>query len=127
MLEATSDNAFLRAQQIREGIRQLKIPTRGPKLEPTTISIGLACTSQGPSDMAALMKAAALYRAKHEGRDRVVVSDQAAAPIPEAHVVKTASGIASRRRKARPLRAHSGASKLNSGADTSPAAPPIRS
>ena len=58
MLEATVDDAQLRAQQVREGIKQLEVTYQGRRLEPTTVSIGLACSTQGPSNACMLIKAA---------------------------------------------------------------------
>ena len=78
MPEATADDAFQRAEQLREGIKQLKIKHRSRFLDPVTLSIGLACSAQGLFEAPVLIRAAdaAFYRAKHEGRDRVVLSEE---------------------------------------------------
>jgi len=80
--EASQENAFQRAQQIREGIKRLEIkhPTR--ILNPITVSIGLACSSSALYDSTLLLEAAdaALYQAKRDGRDRVAVHQPSARP-----------------------------------------------
>jgi len=77
MPEASQENAFQRAQQIREGIKRLEIQHQSRTLNSITVSIGLACSSPSLCDTGMLLKAAdtALYRAKRDGRDRVVISE----------------------------------------------------
>jgi diguanylate cyclase (GGDEF)-like protein len=89
MPEASQENAYHRAQQIREGIKRLEIKHR-PPLDPITVSIGLACSSPTLSDSTLLLEAAdaALYQAKRDGRDRVAIHQPSAklhapaAPLP---------------------------------------------
>jgi diguanylate cyclase (GGDEF)-like protein len=79
--EASQEHAFQRAQQIREGIKRLEI-TLEPRLNPVTVSIGLACSSSNLFDSTHLLEAAdaALYQAKRDGRDRVAIHQPSAKP-----------------------------------------------
>jgi diguanylate cyclase (GGDEF)-like protein/PAS domain S-box-containing protein len=72
-LEATRE----RAEEIRDRIGKLEVPYRGGSLGPVTLSLGVAGFPQhGAVGQDILLVAdAALYRAKHEGRDRVVVAE----------------------------------------------------
>jgi diguanylate cyclase (GGDEF)-like protein len=79
MPEATLENAERRAQEICDGIRRLQIEYQARSLGPITVSIGVSCLrSVGEGSGLALLKAAdiALYRAKREGRNRVVVFEE---------------------------------------------------
>ncbi len=69
--------AEARAQRIREKLRDLVIMDHGRSLGVITASIGVAALpDQGMNEKELLQAAdAALYRAKREGRDRVVVAD----------------------------------------------------
>jgi diguanylate cyclase (GGDEF)-like protein/PAS domain S-box-containing protein len=71
-----------RADQLRSAIRDLRIPFHGQTLA-ITLSMGVACCPGHSSDAGELLRTAdeALYRAKQEGRDRVVVG---ACPVPAA-------------------------------------------
>lgn len=75
--------AEARAQRIREKLRDLVVMDHGRSLGTITASIGVAALpDQGTNEKALLQAAdAALYRAKREGRDRVVVADAPAAQI----------------------------------------------
>jgi diguanylate cyclase (GGDEF)-like protein len=74
--EATREITQMRAEQIREEIRGLKVQYEGQILESVTLSLGVAMFSEHGTTREALFNAAdgALYRAKHEGRNRVVVA-----------------------------------------------------
>ncbi len=64
-----------RAEHLREQVKELHIQYRGQDLETITLSLGVASFPQHGTSKQALLQAAdlALYRAKAEGRDRVVV------------------------------------------------------
>ncbi len=66
-----------RAEQIKEGARQLNVECSGQQLGKITLSLGVACFPTHGLDGEAVIKAAdtALYRAKQEGRDRVVLAE----------------------------------------------------
>jgi diguanylate cyclase (GGDEF)-like protein len=76
--EATRKITQMRAEHIREEIRQLKVQYEGQTLEPVTLSLGVAMFPQHGStkDMLFNVVDQMLYRAKHEGRDRVIVADE---------------------------------------------------
>jgi len=65
-----------RAEELREGVKALRVQHRGQPLGPITLSLGVAGFPDHGSNKEVLLRAAdaALYRAKQEGRDRVVVS-----------------------------------------------------
>jgi diguanylate cyclase (GGDEF)-like protein len=77
MPDAALENASRRAREICDGIKQFKIEHQSRTMDPVTVSVGVACSSPSVASVASLLKAAdiALYRAKREGRDRVVVSE----------------------------------------------------
>ncbi len=70
-LEAT----LARAEKLRRGVKQLKVRYQGQLLRSTTVSLGVALYPDHGSTGEVVIEAAdsALYRAKEEGRDRVVV------------------------------------------------------
>ena len=72
--EASIDALKQRAQQLRLGIKALNVRHCEQLLGNITISLGIACFPEQGLTEEALIKAAdtALYRAKAEGRDRVV-------------------------------------------------------
>jgi diguanylate cyclase (GGDEF)-like protein len=74
--EATREITQIRAEQIREEIQALKIEYEGKPLETVTLSLGVAMFQEHGSTKEALFNAVdgALYRAKHEGRNRVIVA-----------------------------------------------------
>ena len=66
-----------RAEEICQRIRKNSTPRPGEEREPVTVSVGVAVYDEGgASTVALLLKLAdqALYQAKHDGRDRVVVA-----------------------------------------------------
>lgn len=67
---------FERAQELREGVKHLSVLHGGRVLGPLSVSAGVVVFPEHGSTMAASLRAvdAALYRAKAEGRDRVVVA-----------------------------------------------------
>jgi len=74
--EASLEAARERAEQFRQAAKGSQIQYRGKALEHISISVGLSCYPQHGATAEALLRVAdaALYRAKEEGRDRVVVS-----------------------------------------------------
>ncbi len=75
--EASRKITQIRAEQMREDTRHLHVQFEGQTLEAITLSLGIAVFPDHGSTNAAILGAAdaALYRAKREGRDRVVVAD----------------------------------------------------
>lgn len=63
-----------RAEALREAVKRLGLSHRNASLGTVSLSIGVACFPQHGNSGEALIRAAdeALYRAKREGRDRVV-------------------------------------------------------
>ncbi len=67
-----------RAERIRSKLRELPVLYQGRSLGMVTVSVGVAELPQHGTSRKELIEAAdaALYRAKREGRDRVVVADE---------------------------------------------------
>ena len=65
-----------RAELLRENIRQVHIQYEGQILEAVTLSLGVAVFPEGGVTSAAILRAVddALYRAKRDGRDQVVLA-----------------------------------------------------
>ncbi|MGN6512921.1 MAG: diguanylate cyclase [Lysobacteraceae bacterium] len=74
LAEAARDDALQRAEQIRAAVALVTVQHLRQTLGPRTVSIGLAMLPAQGETPEALLHAAdhALYRAKSEGRDRVV-------------------------------------------------------
>lgn len=79
--EASLEASRQRAEQLRQKIKNLNVHHRGVPLTPVTLSFGIAGYPAHGASLGAILRAAdvALYRAKREGRDRVIVSDIATA------------------------------------------------
>ena len=75
--ETSLEVARQRAEDIREGVKHLSVQHRHQPLGAITLSLGVASfPDHGETSEAVLRVAdAALYRAKHAGRDRVQVAD----------------------------------------------------
>lgn len=75
----TPKNALLRAEELREGVKDLHVRHLGKLLPRCTLSLGVAVSPQHGTTVDTLLKAAddALYLAKNEGRDRVVMATEA--------------------------------------------------
>lgn len=71
--------AHARAERIRSKLRELTVLHQGKSLGMITVSVGVAALPQHGTSPQKLLDAAdaALYRAKREGRDRVVVAEPA--------------------------------------------------
>ncbi len=76
--EASLEDTRQRAEQLREGVKQLQPQFQNQSLGTITLSLGVSVFPEhGPSAEELLRAAdAALYRAKAEGRDRVVVAGE---------------------------------------------------
>ena len=74
---AAAKDALRRAEDLREAARRLRIVHRGVSLGAVSISLGVAAYPEHGSAADGLLRAAdgALYRAKREGRDRVIPAD----------------------------------------------------
>ena len=72
---ASIDAACKRAESLREGLKELKVEHAGQVLGKITLSIGISAYPVHATTTDELLRAAdqALYRAKQEGRDRVIV------------------------------------------------------
>jgi diguanylate cyclase (GGDEF)-like protein len=70
-------DAQRRAEEIREAIRGLRMTHAGRSLEPVRCSMGVAAFPEHGEEGGSLLRAAdaALYRAKREGRDQVMLAD----------------------------------------------------
>ncbi len=78
---ASLDVTRARAERIRSRLRELSVTHRGQSLGAITVSIGVAELPQHGTSSKELLESAdaALYCAKREGRDRVMVADT---PVP---------------------------------------------
>ncbi|MEA4814224.1 MAG: diguanylate cyclase [Oscillospiraceae bacterium] len=72
------ENARLHAEKLRQGVKELLVYNLGKPLAKCTISLGVAVFPENGLTGETLLKAAdnALYRAKNEGRDRVVIAER---------------------------------------------------
>ena len=73
MPNAAIGNIVMRAEEIRLGVKQLKLRHNNRDIEPITISIGVSCFPDDGVETNSLVQAAdrALYQAKSAGRDCV--------------------------------------------------------
>jgi diguanylate cyclase (GGDEF)-like protein len=74
---AALGDALNRAEQIRLGVEALELRVSGKVIGPVTISTGVAVFPTHGTDAAELLRSAdaALYKAKHLGRNRVVAAE----------------------------------------------------
>ncbi len=79
MPRAGLDDARLRLETLRRAVSEVRVERQGQALPAITVSIGAVAALPGEQDGPALLGRAdaALYRAKREGRDRVVVAEPA--------------------------------------------------
>ena len=72
---STREGARQRAEKIREDVGLLSVSHASRDLGAITLSLGVAIFPDHASEAAAIVKAAdvALYQAKHDGRNRVVM------------------------------------------------------
>jgi diguanylate cyclase (GGDEF)-like protein/PAS domain S-box-containing protein len=76
--EATLSMTRTRAEQLWRGVQRLEVNVRGDLLRTVTTSVGVAAFPEHGESVADLLRAAdmALYAAKRQGRDRVVVAEK---------------------------------------------------
>ncbi len=77
--ESSLEDTYRRAEQIREGVRRMKVQHRNESLGSVTLSLGVAAFPNHGETPDTILYAAdlALYRAKTTGRDRVVIASLA--------------------------------------------------
>jgi diguanylate cyclase (GGDEF)-like protein len=73
--ESSAENTFKRADQMREEVKNLTLHYGGELLASITLSMGISTYPDQGSNAEDLLRVAdaALYRAKQEGRDRVII------------------------------------------------------
>jgi diguanylate cyclase (GGDEF)-like protein/PAS domain S-box-containing protein len=73
--ESSAENTLKRADQMREEVKNLEVHYDGELLASITLSMGISTYPDQGSNAEDLLKVAdaALYRAKQEGRDRVII------------------------------------------------------
>lgn len=74
---ASAQSTQARAERMRSRLRELTVLYQGRSLSQITASFGVAAVPEHGTEPSRLLQAAdaALYRAKREGRDRVVIAD----------------------------------------------------
>lgn len=74
MPDAGIEDAIIRAEEIRKGVKTIDLKHENKSLEPISVSIGVSCFPDDSTDPEGLLKFAdkALYRAKKQGRDCVM-------------------------------------------------------
>ncbi len=83
--EAALEDGARRAEQIRQAVMRLRVSYGELVIGPVTVSVGVAGFPNHGDDGGAVLRAAdrALYRAKHEGRNRVTIAATEARATPE--------------------------------------------
>jgi diguanylate cyclase (GGDEF)-like protein/PAS domain S-box-containing protein len=81
MPEATLENTQRRAEELREAVKHLELTSGGRPIGMVTASLGVAAFPDHAQTVEALVRVAdaALYEAKHSGRDRVLVAAEVCA------------------------------------------------
>ncbi len=76
--------AHQRAEDLRLRISQLNVISQGKRLDNITVSVGVACFPGHGADLPELLNAvdAALYKAKRNGHNQVVVAEHLTHPLP---------------------------------------------
>ncbi len=94
-LGADLASAFARAEGLREGAEALRLEFSGESLGAVTLSIGIALLGEHGDSAEALLSAAdaALYEAKGDGRNRVVVAPVSARVLERQALAVVASGL----------------------------------
>ena len=77
--DASLETTQQRAELLQQGAKEMRVKDAGQTLDGVTLSLGVAIYPQHGRTIENVMRAAdaALYRAKQEGRDRVVVAEAA--------------------------------------------------
>ncbi|MCT7951517.1 diguanylate cyclase [Ancylothrix sp. C2] len=88
--DAPLEVARQRAEHLRQSVKHLNVKQRGQFLGSITLSLGVACFPEHGANSSAVLGSAdaALYRAKKEGRDKVVVFSGTNTPIPPPGMLK---------------------------------------
>jgi diguanylate cyclase (GGDEF)-like protein/PAS domain S-box-containing protein len=75
--DATLRDTKKRAEELRQGVKGLEISYRNKTLPQISISVGIGCYPEHGESWTSLIRAAdaALYEAKRQGRDRVIVAN----------------------------------------------------
>ena len=79
MPDTLQETALRRAEQLQQEVRALRVESAGQSHAEITLSVGVAIYPVHGSTIETLLRAAdsALYRAKQEGRDQVIVAENA--------------------------------------------------
>ena len=74
--ESSAENAAIRADELRNQLKQLKLQYKGTRLGPISMSVGVAAFPEHCAEPDDLLKIAdqCLYKSKTDGRDRVTVA-----------------------------------------------------
>jgi len=74
MPESALEGTLGKAEELRREVERLQLEYHGRPIGPITISLGVAIFPDHATESSALLRCAdaALYQAKHAGRDRVV-------------------------------------------------------
>ena len=74
--DSTLAETCRRAEELREGIKQVDIRWKGVLINRITISLGVAVYPEHGRNIEGLLRSSdqAMYQAKREGRDRVVAA-----------------------------------------------------
>ncbi|MGD0005308.1 MAG: PAS domain S-box protein [Anaerolineaceae bacterium] len=76
--ESNPEDTLKRADQLREGVKRLRVQHQGLPLGEVTTSLGIACFPQHGKSMYEMLRAVdtALHRAKSAGKDRVTMAEE---------------------------------------------------
>jgi diguanylate cyclase (GGDEF)-like protein/PAS domain S-box-containing protein len=78
MPDSSLDDTYKRAEQLRQGIKQISVEHAGRRFAATTISLGVAsCPDHGTTVEEILLASdKAMFHAKQEGRDRTMIAEK---------------------------------------------------
>jgi diguanylate cyclase (GGDEF)-like protein len=95
MANTSKETARRRAELIRQRVHSLEIGQNGSQLGPVTLSVGIAILPEHGETAEAVLRAAdeALLQCKQAGRDRIVVSSEAAPAVPQRPRAQLAAAI----------------------------------